>query len=155
MTDSSLNPPSARGGHPLRLWRLACYNVTALPVAAVTFSLIIAMLSTSVGLLITFVIALPFAWLTFVLARGFSHLERGRAAALADVRIDDPVPPLTARGWWGRLKERVKSETALEGDRLPPRPPAGRRVGLRLHDGGVVRFAGDAAAAAVRRRAAR
>ena len=47
MNDSSLNP--------LRPWRhplaavaaAACYNVTALPVAAVTFSLIIAMLSTS------------------------------------------------------------------------------------------------------------
>jgi signal transduction histidine kinase len=75
----------------------------------VTFSLIIAMLSTSVGLLITFFIALPFAWLMFVLARGFGHLERGRAAALAGVRIDDPVPPLTSRGWWGRLKERAKS----------------------------------------------
>jgi signal transduction histidine kinase len=96
--------------HPLRLWLAACYNVTALPVAAVTFSLIIAMLSTSVGLLITFFIALPFAWLMFVLARGFSHFERGRTAALAGVRIDDPVPPLAARGWWGRLKERAKSK---------------------------------------------
>src|SRR5687767_1786757 len=95
--------------HPWRLWRAACYNVTALPVAAVTFSLIIAMLSTSVGLLVTFFIALPFAWLTFVLARGFSHLERNRTAALAGVRINDPVPPLIARRWWGRLKERAKS----------------------------------------------
>jgi signal transduction histidine kinase len=106
--NSSFNPLRP-WRHPWRLWRVACYVVTALPVAAVTFSLIIAMLSTSVGLLITFVIALPFAWLTFVLARGFSHFERGRTAALAGVRINDPVPPLTARGWWGRLKERAKS----------------------------------------------
>jgi signal transduction histidine kinase len=105
-TNWSFNPLLT---HPLRLWLAACYNVTALPVAAVTFSLIIAMLSTSVGLLITFFIALPFAWLMFVLARGFGHLERGRAAALAGVRIDDPVPPLTSRGWWKRLKERAKS----------------------------------------------
>ena len=108
MNHSSLNPLRP-WQHPLRLWRLACYDVTALPVAAVTFSLIIALLSTSVGLLITFVIALPFAWLLFVLSRGFGHLERGRTAALAGARITDPVPRLTARGWWGRLKERAKS----------------------------------------------
>ncbi len=105
-TNWSFNPLLT---HPVRLWLAAGYNVTALPVAAVTFSLIIAMLSTSVGLLVTFFIALPFAWLMFVLSRGFGHLERGRAAALAGVRIDDSVPPLTARGWWGRLKERAKS----------------------------------------------
>ena len=112
MTDSSPTNWSFSPlfSHPLRLWLAACYNATALPVAAVTFSLIIAMLSISVGLLITFLIALPFAWLTFVLARGFSHLERSRAAALAGVRIGDPVPRLTARGWWGRLKERAKSK---------------------------------------------
>ena len=108
MNDSSLNPLRP-WRHPWRLWLVACCNVTALPVAAVTFSLIIAMLSISVGLLITFVIALPFAWLMFVLSRGFGRLERGRIAALAGVRINDPVPPLTARGWWGRLKERVRS----------------------------------------------
>ena len=112
MTDSSPTNWSFSPllSHPLRLWLAACYNATALPVAAVTFSLIIAMLSISVGLLVTFLIALPFAWLTFVLARGFSHLERSRAAALAGVRIGDPVPRLTARGWWGRLKERAKSK---------------------------------------------
>ena len=61
-----------------------CFNVTAMPVAAVTFSLIIALLSTtSFGLLITFVIAIPFVWVTFVLSRGFARFERGRVAALA------------------------------------------------------------------------
>ena len=131
--------------HPVRLWLAACYNVTALPVAAVTFSLIIAMLSTSVGLLITFVIALPFAWLTFVLARGFGHFERGRAAALAGVRIDDPVPPLTSRGWWGRLKERAKSRPRWQeiAYQLAHLPVGGDR--LRPDDGGVVRLAGNAA----------
>jgi signal transduction histidine kinase len=108
MTDSSLNPLRP-WRHPWRLWRTACYVVTALPVAVVGFSLIIAMLTTSAGLLITFFIALPFAWLLFVLSRGLARLERNRTAALADVRIEDPVPPLTAPRWWGRLKERAKS----------------------------------------------
>ena len=46
MNDSSLNPLRP-WRHPLRLWLAACFNVTALPVAAVTFSLIIAFLSTA------------------------------------------------------------------------------------------------------------
>lgn len=95
--------------HPWRLWRAACYNVTALPVAGVTFGLTVAFLAATVGLLITFVIALPFAWVLFVLARGFGHLERSRVASLAGVRIADPVPPLAERSWWGRLKERARS----------------------------------------------
>ena len=95
--------------HPWRLWRALCYNVTAVPLAAVTFGLIVALLSTTIGLLVTFVFALPFAWLTFVLSRFFGHLERNRIASLAGVRIADPVPPLQATSWWGRLKERVTS----------------------------------------------
>ncbi len=95
--------------HPLRLWRVGCYNLTGLPVATFVFSVIVVLLSLTAGLLITFVLALPFAWLTFVLSRGFARFERGRVAALAGVRIDDPVPPLVATSAWGRLKERVRS----------------------------------------------
>ena len=83
--------------------------MTALPVAAVTFSLIIAMLSTSVGLLITFVIALPFAWLTFVLARGFGHFERGRRRRWPACGSTTRCRRSRRRRWWGRLKERAQS----------------------------------------------
>jgi signal transduction histidine kinase len=95
--------------HPLRLWLAACYNVTALPVAVVTFSVVITFLALTVGLLITFFVAIPFAWLMFVFARGFARFERNRVAALMGVSIADPVPPLVQRSWWGRLKERVRS----------------------------------------------
>ena len=108
MSDSAFNP-FRPWKHPWRLWRAACYNVTGLPVAAVAFSFTIAFLATSVGLLITFVLALPFAWLTFVLARAFAQFERNRVASLAGVRILDPVPPLTATSWYGRLKERARA----------------------------------------------
>jgi signal transduction histidine kinase len=108
MSETSLNPlrPWRRPG---RLWTTLCYVVTALPVSVVAFSLVIAFLSVTVGLLITFVIAIPFAWLLFVLARGFGHFERNRVAALTGETLADPVPPLQATSWWGRLKERVRS----------------------------------------------
>lgn len=108
MNSSDFNPLRP-WRHPLRLWRVGCYNLTGLPVATFVFSVMVTLLALTVGLLITFVLALPFAWLTFVLSRGFARFERGRTAALAGVRIGDPVPPLTATSVWGRLKERVRS----------------------------------------------
>lgn len=95
--------------HPLRLWRVGCYNLTGLVVSTFVFSVLVTFLAITVGLVITFVLAVPFAWLTFVLSRAFARFERSRVAALAGVRIDDPVPPLAATSWWGRLKERVRS----------------------------------------------
>jgi signal transduction histidine kinase len=95
--------------HPVRLWLAACYNVTALPVAVVIFCVVITLLALSVGLLITFIFAIPCIWLLFVLSRGFAHFERNRVSALGGITIDEPVPPLVRRSWWGRLKERVRS----------------------------------------------
>jgi len=95
--------------HPLRLWRVGCYNLTGVVVATFVFSVFVTLATATAGLLVTFVLAVPFAWLTFVLSRGFARLERNRVAALAGVRITDPVAPLTATSWWGRLKERVRS----------------------------------------------
>lgn len=108
MTDPTFNP-FRPWRHPWRLWRVLCYNVTAVPVAAVAFSLVIALLATTAGLLVTFVLALPVGWVAFILARAFGHLERNRVEALAGVQISDPVPPLTSPSWFGRLKERVTS----------------------------------------------
>lgn len=108
MRSSDLNPLRP-WRHPLRLWRVGCYNLTGFPIATFFFSVIISLLSVTAGLLVTFVLALPFAWLTFVLSRGFARFERGRVAALAGVRIADPVSPLVATSAWGKLKERVRS----------------------------------------------
>jgi signal transduction histidine kinase len=108
VSDSPFNPLRP-WHHPIRLWRAGCYNLTAVPVAVVSFCLIVTLLALTVGLLITFIVALPFAWLLFVLSRWLGRLERNRVASLAGVHIDDPVPPLTARSWWGRIKERARS----------------------------------------------
>jgi len=64
---------------------------------------------TSVALLITFPLALPFVWLLFVTARVMSAVERSRIDALLGERLTDAVPPLVARTPWRRLVERVKS----------------------------------------------
>ena len=95
--------------HPGRLFRLLGVTTTALPMAVIAFSVTITLLATTAGLLITFLLALPFAWLLFVLSRGLSHVERSRIDALMDVQIADPVAPLATRGPLRRLWERVKS----------------------------------------------
>ena len=110
--------------HPLRLLRTVGYVLTALPLAGIAFGTIVSLLATSAGLLITFVLALPFAWLLFVWSRAMGHVERSRVDALMDVQIADPVPPLRSKGWLRRLGERVTSgvrwkEIAFHVARLP------------------------------------
>ena len=95
--------------HPVRLWRVIAYDVTGFVTAAITFTFVVAFLASTAPLLITFVLALPFAWMLFVLSRGFGKIERSRIAAMAGVRIGDPVPAFTATSWFGRLRERVRS----------------------------------------------
>lgn len=92
-----------------RLWRCGSYVSLGLPIGIVTFTAIITLLALSAGLLITFLLAMPVAWLLFACTQWFSAIERSRAAALMDVVIPDPVPPLTARTWMGRIGERARS----------------------------------------------
>jgi signal transduction histidine kinase len=94
---------------PGRLWRALGASALALPLGAVSFSVMITLLSTAAGLAITVVFAVPVLWLSFVVSRGFAHLERSRIAALLDAPFADPVPPLTATSWLRRLWERVQS----------------------------------------------
>jgi signal transduction histidine kinase len=75
----------------------------------VTFTVTVTLLALSVGLLITFPLALPFIWTLFVGARIMSAVERSRIAALLGETLADPVPPLRARSPWARLVERVRS----------------------------------------------
>jgi signal transduction histidine kinase len=78
-------------------------------VGSITFSVVFTLLAVTVSLLITFPLALPFAWLLFVVAHWLARMERSRVAALLGERLEDPVPPLEAKGWWRRLVERTKS----------------------------------------------
>ncbi len=93
---------------PGRLWRTVVHLALGPIVGAITFAVTIALLATAASLVVTFVVAIPFAWLLFVTSRGFGHLERSRVQALLDERIDDPVPTLTESTWLRRLWERVR-----------------------------------------------
>jgi Putative sensor len=78
-------------------------------IGTATFTLMVVLMALSVSLLITFPLALPFAWALFVVARGIGHVERSRYAALLGVEMVDPVPPLRETSLWRRLIERVKT----------------------------------------------
>jgi signal transduction histidine kinase len=91
------------------LWRALAYVVLGVIVGAITFAVTVTLLASAAGLLVTFVLAIPFAWLLFVTSRGLAGIERSRAEALLDARILDAVPPLTERTWLRRLWERVRS----------------------------------------------
>jgi signal transduction histidine kinase len=95
--------------HPVRLMRTLGYVLTAMPVAVFTFATVIALLSVSVGLLVTFVLALPFIWFLFAWSRLMARVERSRIDALTGVRIADPVLPPTVSGPLRRLWQKVRS----------------------------------------------
>ena len=99
----------------LRPWREAAtwwaltFALLSVCVGTVTFTVVCTLLSLSVALLVMFPVALPFAWLLFWSARTFARIERTRIAALLEVDLGDPVPPLRAGSPWQRLVERVRS----------------------------------------------
>lgn len=94
---------------PVELWWGAVHLVTGALLGIASFAAVVTLLATTGALLITFPLALPFAWLLFVGARANSHVERSRFGALLGVEMDDPVPRLAGRTWWARLKERVRA----------------------------------------------
>jgi signal transduction histidine kinase len=100
---------SAPWRRPGRLWRAIGASGVALPLGTVSFTAMVALLSTAAGLAITVVFAVPFLWLAFVVSRGLAHLERSRLAVLLDTTISDPIAPLTAPTWLRRLWERAQS----------------------------------------------
>ena len=113
--------------HPVRLLRTMGYVLTALPVAIVALRDDHRRSSRlSVGLLITFVLAVPIAWLLFVWSRAIGHVERSRIDAPTDVRDRRPGPAAAAQALAPPARGAGALEAAVEGDRLPPRPPAGR-----------------------------
>ena len=77
-----------------RLWKRACFVALDIIYSPIAFTLVITLLSVTVGLLITFPLAIPFAWLLFVTAAGLGRIERSRVRALLDVDIANPHPPL-------------------------------------------------------------
>jgi signal transduction histidine kinase len=91
------------------MWRGALYIALDVLFGVISFTLIITLLSTTLGLLITFPLALPFAWLLFVVAVGLGRIERSRLAALLDLELPSPHPALPEGSWFRRLWTRAKT----------------------------------------------
>src|SRR6478736_7066281 len=71
-------------------WDLG-HSVLSLPLGIVFFASATALSAASIGLLITFPLAIPVLWLLFLGARGVGRLERSRLDVLLGVRLADPV----------------------------------------------------------------
>lgn len=91
-----------------RTWRGLVHLLLDLPVGIVTFNVIVISMVMALSLLIVFPFALPFVWFTFVAARLGSWGERSRFAALVDLDLPDPVPPLRGGNPWYHLGQRLK-----------------------------------------------
>ena len=118
---------------PLALWQAITYLVLALPMGIITFTVVITLLATGAGLLITFLLALPVLWLLFTVSHGLAAVERSHVDALMGVHLDDPVPPLHGRVVASPAERTSKVEAALARDRPPPRVAADGCVRLRRH----------------------
>lgn len=95
--------------HPGRLFRSAGYVLTAMPFGIFCFVTTLVFFAVTIGVLPTIVLAGPMAWFALAWSRFLGKVERNRTAALMNVQIADPYPPLTSRSWWGRLWERVRT----------------------------------------------
>jgi signal transduction histidine kinase len=92
-----------------RLWPALCHVVLDLPLGIIEFTVVFTLLVTAASLVIVFPLAIPVAWLFFVLSAGLGRLERGRVGALLKIDIASPHAPLPDASWWRRLVARVGS----------------------------------------------
>lgn len=93
---------------PGRLVRCLGYVLTALPLGIITFVTVVVFFATTIGLAVTFFLAIPVVLIGFAISRWLGRVERNRTAALMNVVIADPYFPLTGTTWWQRLWERFR-----------------------------------------------
>ena len=74
------------------MWRSLAWEALDCPLGLVVGVSITVLVAVSIGLAVTFVIAIPLAWFTFLIAAQFGRVERSRAAALLGVNLASPTP---------------------------------------------------------------
>jgi signal transduction histidine kinase len=94
--------------HHASTWWALGHSALSLPLGIVSFTIVVALASTSIGLLITFPLAIPVVWMMFVAGRGIGRVERARAEVLLDLTLPDPVRPLPEGSWWSHWKARFR-----------------------------------------------
>ncbi|MFV0306226.1 MAG: sensor domain-containing protein, partial [Desertimonas sp.] len=65
-----------------RLVRSAGYVLTSLPMSIVTFTTMVVLIATAIGLAVTFFLAIPVVLVGFGASRWLGRVERNRTAAL-------------------------------------------------------------------------
>ena len=78
-----------------------------IPLGFVIGSVVASVAGAGLGLAVTLVLAVPVLWLAFQVTERLGRIERARAAALLDVHLASPHPPLTAATWGARLRQRL------------------------------------------------
>jgi signal transduction histidine kinase len=91
------------------VWRSLAYQALNVPIGFVLGVAVIVLVALSIGLAVTFVIAIPAVWFTFVTTAQLGRMERSRAAALLDLNLASPHAPLAPGNWWSHLRQRVTS----------------------------------------------
>jgi signal transduction histidine kinase len=91
-----------------RTWRELAHVCTDWIVGTVSFTVVITLLATSLGLAVVAPLAVPVAWLLFASAQLLGRVERSRLSALLDLDLA-AYPPPAADTWWGRFVQRLKS----------------------------------------------
>lgn len=91
-------------------WDATAYLASDLIIAIAAFTLIVTGLALSIGLAITFFLALPCVWATFWLARAFGAIERWRLWAFMNRDVAAPATPKAAT-WFGTLKEQARARS--------------------------------------------
>jgi signal transduction histidine kinase len=91
-----------------RTWRELAQVCTDWMIGTVSFTVVVTLLATSLGLAVVAPLAVPVAWLLFVSAQALGRVERSRLSALLALDLA-AYPPPAADTWWGRFVERLKS----------------------------------------------
>jgi len=91
------------------MWRSLAWEALGASLGYVISTFVILMVGLSIGLAVTFVIAIPLVWFTFLASAQLGRMERSRAAALLDVNLAWPHAPFAPGNWWSRLRQRVTS----------------------------------------------
>ena len=91
----------------MTLWRSLAWQALDFPLGLLVGVSITVLVALSVGLAVTFVIAIPMVWFTFLVAAQLGRVERSRAAALLGINLAWPHAPLAPGSWWSHLRQRV------------------------------------------------
>ena len=104
-----------------RTWRELAHLCTDWLVGTISFTVVVTLLATSLGLAIVAPLAVPVVWLLFTSAQLLGRVERSRLSALLDLDVATSPPP-AAGTWWGRFVERLKLDRVLPRIHVDPLP---------------------------------